>query len=224
MIRQTFASPSAERVIMFDLDGVLVDTQDAETVALRRYGMMIGADLPNEGFYELIAGRKMKESVDIVASFAKTTPARDAVERVREIAESLLASRLRAVPGVMAALEAIRYPGYVVSNSPLVMIQDRLAATGLQRFFPASHFSAYELGIWKPDPGLYLAAVEALNANPDTVVVVEDSEVGVESARRARLRTLRYRPGHSVAHDENTSVTTFGDMRLLPALVEGNMC
>lgn len=214
---------SVARVIMFDLDGVLVDTQGAESAALRRYAAMIGADVPDEGFDQLIAGRKMQESVEIVASFAKSSPAIDAVARVREIAEIVLANRLRAVPGVVEALGALRYPRHVVSNSPLAMIQSRLAATGLDGYFPPDHFSAYEVGIWKPDPGLYLMAVDAVGANLEAVIAIEDSDVGVESARLAGVRTLRYTPGHPVLHDKGNSVTTFGDMRLLPALLEADV-
>jgi beta-phosphoglucomutase-like phosphatase (HAD superfamily) len=82
----------------------------------------------------------------------------------------------------------------VVSNSPLEMIRDRLRMTGLDKYFDKKHFSAYEIGVWKPDPRLYLIAAESVAIAPPEILVIEDSRVGVQAAAAAGMPVLWYRP------------------------------
>ncbi|MFL4910467.1 HAD family hydrolase [Streptomyces sp. MMS24-I2-30] len=207
------------QTVLFDLDGVLVDSQDAEVRALLDFAESVHARVPAVGFAELVAGRRMSESVGIIGQYTDTPLPDDAVAQVREIAERYLGTRLRATPGMAKALREITAPRYVVSNSPLSMIEDRLRRTGLAGFFNGSHFSAYELGTWKPDPGLYRQAVELLAVDPETVVAVEDSEVGVRSAHDAGLRVYWYRPDHHEETRCSQRVRVFGDMNALPKLI-----
>lgn len=64
--------------------------------------------------------------------------------------------------------------------------------TGLARYFDGRVFSSYEIGSWKPEPGLFLHAAEALGFLPEHCVVVEDSEAGVQAALAARMRVLYF--------------------------------
>lgn len=204
---------------LFDLDGVLVDSQDAEVQALLDFAESVQAKVPANGLSELVAGRRMQESVDIIAQYTQTRLPHDAVGQVRKIADNYLQDRLCATPGVYRALRGITMRKYVVSNSPLNMIQDRLSRTGLAAFFRGPHFSAYELGVWKPDPGLYRKAVQLLALDPKTVVAIEDSRVGVRSAHGAGLRVYWYQPGQPAQSLCSSSIRVFGDMSVLPELI-----
>jgi HAD superfamily hydrolase (TIGR01509 family) len=207
------------RTVLFDLDGVLVDSQDTEVRALLDFAERVHALIPAEGFADLVAGRRMAESVEIIGRHTDTPVPDDAVEQVREIAERYLGTRLRATPGMAAALREVTVHKYVVSNSPLDMIRDRLERTGLAGYFTGPHFSAYELETWKPDPGLYRKAVESLGVDPGTVVAIEDSEVGVRSAHGAGLRVYWYRPGRPEESRCSPPVRVFGEMRALPKMI-----
>jgi HAD superfamily hydrolase (TIGR01509 family) len=209
------------RTVLFDLDGVLVDSQDAEVRALHDFAESVHARVPAKGFAELVAGRRMSESVGIIGLYTDVPLPDDAVEQVREIAERYLGTRLRATPGMAEALRLITAHRYVVSNSPLAMIEDRLRRTGLDGFFPDAHFSAYELGAWKPDPGLYRKAVKLLAADPGAVVAVEDSEVGVRSAHDAGLQVYWYRPDAPGQLGSSLRIRVFTDMSALPDLIAG---
>ncbi|POX62953.1 hypothetical protein C3492_13870 [Streptomyces sp. Ru62] len=88
-----------------------------------------------------------------------------------------------------------------------------------RRLLHRPHFSAYELGTWKPDPGLYRQAVRTLGLDPGAVVAVEDSEVGVRSAHDAGLRVHWYRPDRPEESRCSGHVRVFGDMRALPGLL-----
>jgi HAD superfamily hydrolase (TIGR01509 family) len=185
--------------VFFDLDGVLVDSQGAENDALLYLAELIGASISAADAELLFTGRRIQESVDLLAPYATAPMPADPVGVVRARCEQLIAGRLHAVPGVDSALRAITVPKYVVSNSPLAMIRERLRMTGLHDHFGDDHFSAYEIGVWKPDPGLYLTAAESVALDPRRILVIEDSEVGVRAAAAAGMPVLWYRPRPSPA-------------------------
>jgi HAD superfamily hydrolase (TIGR01509 family) len=182
------------RAVFFDLDGVLVDSQGAENDALLYLARRVGAPVSADEAELLFTGRRIQESVDHLARYATRPMPPDPVGVVRARCEVLIAGRLRAVPRVESALRAITVPKYVVSNSPLQMIRDRLRMTGLNGYFGETHFSAYEIGVWKPDPRLYQIAAESVVIDPRNILVIEDSRVGVQAAVAAGMPVLWYRP------------------------------
>jgi len=80
-------------------------------------------------------------------------------------------------------------------------------------FFGDNIFSSYEIGSWKPEPGLFLHAANVMGFAPPRCVVVEDSEVGMQAATAAGMRSLQYTPHAS------ESGHTFNDMAMLPRLL-----
>jgi HAD superfamily hydrolase (TIGR01509 family) len=208
--------------VLFDLDGILVDTQDAEIVALREFGESIGSGIPLEGFADLVAGRRLQDAIDLVASYSgRAVAPPNAIAWVRARAEVLL-DDIRPIPGVRDAIAQLRLPMFVVSNSPNEMIHDRLARVGLGSEFPGPHFSAYDVEKWKPDPGLYLAALDSLAMTPNSVVAIEDSDVGVRAAVAAGISVYWYktRLDAKKADRANGDITVFGEMAKLPGLIE----
>jgi HAD superfamily hydrolase (TIGR01509 family) len=209
--------------VLFDLDGTLVDSQDAETWALQRLAEQLGGRVSTEKVADLAAGRQMQEAIDMLCAHIEVTPPVNALPRTRRIAEELLDGRLRCVPGVDDALTRIDYRKYVVSNSPVDMIRDRLSHTNLLKHFPGQHFSAYEYQTWKPEPDLYLAAMRDLGIDPGGAIAVEDSRVGVEAAVAAGLRVYWYQPNSDAEGCWVGAVRVFGHMSLLPAMLEEDL-
>ncbi|BBX01964.1 hypothetical protein BST36_29570 [Mycolicibacterium moriokaense] len=205
--------------VLFDLDGTLVDSQDAETLALQRLAKQLGGEISTDEIAHLAAGRRMQEAIDMLCAYIGVIPPVNALPRARLLAEELLEGRLCCVPGVDEALQRIEYPKFVVSNSPIDMIGDRLARTGLLHHFPGPHFSAYEFQTWKPAPDLYLAAIDGLGLDPDGVIAVEDSVVGVQAAISAGLRVYWYQSEVVGEACWTESVRVFGDMSALPEMV-----
>ena len=205
--------------VLFDLDGTLVDSQDAETLALQRFAAQFGVEVLAGEVDDLVAGRRMQEAIDLLCAYIKVDPPQDALPRVRTLAEKLLDGRLRCIPGVDAALGQIDHPKYVVSNSPVDMIDDRLARTRLLHHFPGAHFSAYEYQTWKPAPDLYLSAIHDLGLDQDSAIAVEDSRVGVQAAVAAGLRVYWYQPTFVGTNCWVGSVRLFGQMSALPAML-----
>ena len=129
---------------------------------------------------------------------------------------------LRAVEGIHAALDAIRLPTCVASSGPPEKIRLSLELTGLLPRFDGRIFSAYEVGSWKPDPGLFLHAAEAMGVPPDECAVVEDSVPGVRAGVAAGMRVFAYAP-HGAAELEgeiaDERAVVFDSMLALPRLL-----
>jgi HAD superfamily hydrolase (TIGR01509 family) len=209
--------------VLFDLDGTLVDSQDAETLALQRLARQLGAEISTSEVAGLAAGRRMQEAIDMLCAHIEVTPPVNALPRTRRLAEELLDGRLRCIPGVDDALDRLDYPKFVVSNSPVDMIQDRLSRTNLLQHFPGSHFSAYEFQTCKPAPDLYLSAIRALGLDKDAAIAVEDSMVGVQAALAAGLRVYWYQPNFIDEGCWTGSVRIFGQMSVLPDMLENDL-
>jgi HAD superfamily hydrolase (TIGR01509 family) len=122
---------------------------------------------------------------------------------------------------VRSALAKVSHPVCVASNGPLTKLEQALRLTKLDRHFSGRIFSAYEVGIWKPDPGLFLHAANAMNAAPSRCVVVEDSSIGVQAGVAAGMRVLGYAAFDEclAAELEDMGAEVFNDVRELPALL-----
>jgi HAD superfamily hydrolase (TIGR01509 family) len=127
------------------------------------------------------------------------------------------ATDLKPMQGVPEMLDALQHPFCIASSGPPEKIAQALAATGLAPYFGDRVFSAYVVGSWKPEPGLFLHAAAAMGFAPEHCVVVEDSPVGLEAAAAAGMRALHYAP-HLIA---GTAGDTFASMSALPALLRG---
>jgi HAD superfamily hydrolase (TIGR01509 family) len=216
--RGTAPAPS---YVIFDLDGVLVDTQDAENGALAHIGELMGLTLTAERRDELFSGKKMQECIDLMEELAQIAPPADAMPIARAKCEELIGERMDPIDGVPYALEQLSARGIamcVASNSPREIIERRLAKAGVLHHFDDRLFSAYDVSSWKPAPKLFLWAAAEYGAAVDDCVVIEDSQVGVDAAVGAGMRVLQYAPDPAVGpyHD---SARVFSSLRDLPELI-----
>lgn len=208
------------RLVIFDLDGVLIDTQHAENGALRYLAGLMGLSLGTAESNRLFSGRRLQECIDLLAAMSASAPPADAVTLVRTRCEEIIGHRLEPIYGVRAALEAISLGKCVASNSPLDIIQRRLGAAGILHHFDGGLFSAYDVGSWKPDPGLFRCAAGECGVAAGNCLVIEDSVVGVDAALAAGMRVVQYSPQPG-AMPHRQGVFMLADMERLPGLVTG---
>jgi HAD superfamily hydrolase (TIGR01509 family) len=119
------------------------------------------------------------------------------------------------VDGVKKALSKIQQIKCVASSGPLEKINQALQITGLSEFFGSHVFSSYIVKSWKPDPGLFLYAAEAMNCRPEECAVVEDSKVGLVAAINAGMQAYFFNPEN--VECQIRSVVSFNDMSQLPS-------
>lgn len=175
--------------LIFDCDGTLVDSEGLQAEVFAELVAEQGGALPAAEALAAFRGRRLAACMaDLETRFGALRDDFEAVFRAR--AAELLRTRLCEIEGAGALLDAMTHPVCVASNAPRAKIELCLATTGLGRFFAGRIFSAYEVGAWKPDPGLFLHAARAMRAAPSRCLVVEDSAPGVIAAQAAGMRVV----------------------------------
>jgi HAD superfamily hydrolase (TIGR01509 family) len=178
--------------VIFDMDGTLVDS---ETLCARAFTDLLDTGpLTTEHFREAYRGWRLADTfADLEANHGIVLP-EDFADTYRAHTDHLYRTEARPFDGVAKALAALDRPLCVASNAPAHKVRLAVEATGLAGFFGDNLHSAYDVGAWKPDPTLFLAAAKAMGAAPGDCLVVEDSAVGLEAAARAGMRAILFQP------------------------------
>ena len=217
--RRTVLSP---KLVIFDCDGVLVDSEPLNNRALGRvlssYGLRLQPDELRTHFSGLSNSRiediaRKRWGVSLPANFS------DVLEDAERV---VLEEGLRAVPGVADVVRLAAASGMatcVASNGSPDAVEQRLKLTGLYPLFAGRLFSAAEVARSKPYPDVFLHAAETFGVSPSECVVIEDSEPGIQAGQAAGMRVLAYAAGPDTGAADSAGVELFMDMALLPALL-----
>lgn len=210
--------------LIFDCDGTLVDSEPLLAEVLAQTLPEVGLPFQASDYMNEFRGVVFAH---IVAALEKRhgaigeTAIRETEARMRARLMAGLREKLLIVDGIEEALAALapHYPCCVASNGPLNKIRQSMEVSNLAPFFGEHLFSAYEVGHFKPDPGLFLHAAGAMNVPPEHCLVIDDAPVGVSAAQAAGM------PVAHINHFPEREKTPEGAFELLhmgdlPALVE----
>ncbi|MEL5960797.1 HAD family hydrolase [Streptomyces sp. CLV115] len=209
-------------LVIFDCDGVLVDS---ERIAVRievQIGAELGWPLTADEVVEKFVGRSNKSISELVDA---RLPGKSAAwqQRYEALHREAVDRELVAVEGIHEALAALTLPTCVASSGSHEKMRHTLGHTGLYAHFEGRIFSATEVAHGKPAPDLFLHAARRMGVDPAACVVVEDSKYGVQAARSAGMRAFGYAGGLTPAHWlEGPDTVVFDDMRKLPTLLSGS--
>ncbi|CAM5431118.1 hydrolase [Streptomyces spiroverticillatus] len=216
-------SPQPVELVVFDCDGVLVDS---ERIAVRLHvsiGAELGWPLTEEQVMEEFVGRSSLSIGERIADRLGTETAAVWGDRFDLLHREAVDSELVPVDGILEALDALRTRGLpmcVASSGSHEKMRHTLGRTGIHPYFTDRVFSATEVARGKPAPDLFLHAARQLGVAPEACVVVEDSRYGVQAARAAGMRALGYAGGLTPAEWlEGPDTVVFDDMRKLPVLL-----
>lgn len=212
-------------LVIFDCDGVLVDSEPIAARVNVRLGAELGWPLGEEEVVERFMGRSAASIHAEIAAHIGEEKAGLWEERFRGLHHEAMDAELTAIPGIAEALDAIEAAGLptcVASSGTHEKMRHTLGITGLYGRFEGRIFSATEVAHGKPAPDLFLHAAAAMGVAPGACVVVEDSKYGVQAARSAGMRSFGYAGGLIPAQWlEGPGTVVFDDMRKLPALLNG---
>jgi HAD superfamily hydrolase (TIGR01509 family) len=180
------------RSVIFDCDGVLVDTEHISNRVLA--GLLTDAGLPTafEDCMRDYRGRAMASVLALAEQRLGGSLPADLGERYYAEVKAVFARELQPVPGVVGALDRIALPSCVASSGPHHKMAVTLRRTGLWERFEGRIFSASEVEHGKPAPDLFLHAARRMGFDPAATAVVEDSVPGIEAARAAGMRALAF--------------------------------
>jgi HAD superfamily hydrolase (TIGR01509 family) len=212
-------------LVIFDCDGVLVDSEPLANASFSRALKAVGLDWSVEETMRRLMGRSLKSCGEIVeAELGRKLP-EDFFEKMQAVTyESFRTAPLKAIAGVKDAVLALQKAGAetcVASSGAVEKMKFTLGLTGLWDLFGGHVFSSSQVPRGKPFPDLFLHAAIAMNVQPFDCVVVEDSLPGVQAAKSAGMRVLGYVGAPYADPDAMGSAGAFlfKDMRQLPELV-----
>ena len=206
-------------LILFDLDGVLVDSEPISTRVLMAMLATVGLPMSAEATERQFMGRSRTESVVwIEQQIGRAVPENFLDHWQQQVFEAFRRD-LKPVPGIESALDQLALPSCVASGSDPARIQLSLELAGLLPRFAGRVFSATQVARGKPAPDLFLFAAASLGAAPERCVVVEDSLPGVQAGVAAGMAVLGYAARNSAAVLAQAGAATFTDMARLPELI-----
>jgi HAD superfamily hydrolase (TIGR01509 family) len=211
------------QLVIFDCDGVLVDSETISNEVLAR--ALTAQGLPTT----LAQSRRdyqglLLAEIDSRARAKLGRPlAKDWLERYERDRTAAFRRELRAVPGVAEAIqriEAAEVAVCVASQGKLEKTRLSLQLTKLDSLFgDEALFSAYSVPRGKPHPDLFLHAAQTMAAEPMRCAVVEDTPSGVTAAVAAGMRVLGYAADSDAAALREAGAEVFGAMKELPGLL-----
>ena len=183
------------KAVIFDMDGVLVDSQPyhfkADIETMSEYGVV-----KDQKFYEKFAGTLTSDRMRILKNLFKLDiPVEEMVKKREDMILEIMAREdIKPVSGIPEFLKSIKNRGLktaVASSSGYDLIGLILSRLGISEYFD-SITSGNDVKRGKPDPDVFLLAAERIGVNPRDCFVVEDSENGVKAAKSAGMKALGY--------------------------------
>ncbi len=181
--------------VIFDCDGVLVDSERIANGVWARLLREIGLSMSTEESMALFMGNSMTRCVDIVTAMRGSPPPADLLSRYEREVTVEFERDIVAVEGVVAVLDALDAAGVVygvASNGEHARMRTTLGKTGLLARFDGRRFSAVDVAQPKPAPDLFLFAAKSMGFLPARTIVVEDSALGVTGAAAAGMQVIGY--------------------------------
>ncbi len=216
-------------LVIFDCDGVLVDSEALACVVhadvMTQYGYTISAEQVHDRFL----GRSAREArLEVESELGRTFPDTYTAQ-LRATIDRVFGEQLTPVPHIAETLAKLSQRICVASSGTPTRIHSSLTTTGLIERFSPHLFSAMQVERGKPAPDLFLFAAAQMNTPPERCVVVEDSVPGVTAAHAAGMAVIGFtggshsRPGDADRLRAAGATIVIDDMRALPDLIAQNL-
>jgi HAD superfamily hydrolase (TIGR01509 family) len=214
------------KLVIFDCDGVLVDSEPIAFAVLREMLADAGLQLTESWAYENFLGKSMAAITAMLAREHHLTIDETALASMRQRLYERFEAQLEAVQGVDALLSDFPYAHCVASSSQMERIRLCLNLTGLIGHFEPHIFSASMVANGKPAPDLFLHAARSMGYAPRDCIVIEDSPAGIRAAQAAGMTAFAFTgASHAIASNLRPIVESlnpaviFDDMAQLPGLI-----
>jgi HAD superfamily hydrolase (TIGR01509 family) len=214
--------------VLFDCDGVLVDSELITNRVLAQMLGELGWSISVEDTMRLFIGKLVRDEAARIEANTGVAITEEWLTKFRERRNTALERELVEINGAPAAVRALHevLDGRiaVASGADRYKVEMQLKKTGMLDYFEGRIFSGHEMPRSKPFPDVYLAAAKGLGVDPKRCAVVEDTVTGATAGVAAGATVFGYAPAslsHSTPDDlrEAGVALVFEDMKQLPALL-----
>lgn len=207
-------------LVIFDCDGVLVDSERITNQIFCDMLNEIGLHVTLEDMFEHFVGRSMQQCIDQITEMRGTPPPESFVPLYRFRSTEALKKEIKPIHGIHETLDNLTIPYCVASSGEYQKMRLTLGATGLLDRFDGRIFSVADVKRSKPAPDIYLYAAKKMGAEPTHCAVVEDTPTGVQAAVTAGMYVFGFSansPEHRLK--EAGAHKLFSDMHVFPQLL-----
>jgi HAD superfamily hydrolase (TIGR01509 family) len=207
-------------LIIFDCDGVLVDSEVLSCRCLSEVLAGHGISLGLDQALDLFLGRSMTAVLDHYKTLGRLNPEQFSAELREEVRAAFLAA-LCPIEGVGSVLEGLQIPHCVASSSDVDRVSFSLSLTGLAPHFDRRLYTSQMVERGKPAPDLFLYAAERMRADPRRTLVIEDSVSGVTAGKAAGMTVWGFVGGsHYQARDGKAILSEAGADRVFERMAD----
>lgn len=212
---------SKYKCVIFDCDGVLVDSEALSNQVMVDLANQLGANITLDYAYQHFKGNSFSACANKISKLTDQKLPDNFEEQYRQKSFQRFKDEIKPIEGVKDVLKNLEIPFCVASSGPVNKIELNLQLTGLSSFFQKKKiFSCYTIEKWKPDPAVFLWASESMGFRSEECLVIEDSPIGIEAALRGGFDVFGF-----TAHDykdelHKKATKTFSSMNLLPELLK----
>jgi len=192
-------------LIIFDCDGVLVDSEVLSCGCLCDALARCGVELGVKEALDLFVGRSVAAVLQHYRALGRPLPEEFSDELKASVRETFKA-QLLPIEGVDAVLRALRLPICVASSSDLDRVRFSLERTGLADYFGARLYTSQMVQHGKPAPDLFLHAAAAMHAEAPRALVIEDSASGVTAGKAAGMTVWGFIGGSHYASRDGRAI------------------
>lgn len=208
------------KCVIFDCDGVLVDSEAISSKVLVEMAGSLGLNLSFDEAVAEFSGKSFKGITEYIALRIDRGIPQDFEIDFRKKTFKAFKKNLEPIKGIHELLDGLKVPFCVASSGPREKITLNLTKANLiDKFSHDSIFSSYEIGSWKPDPGIYLFAAKKMGYEPSECAVVEDSMYGVTAAIAGGFDTFAFTKRHNKGEFEDLGAVVFDSMEYLDELL-----
>lgn len=207
------------KCIIFDCDGVLVDSEPISIQILVDMANSYGANIDLAYGMKHFKGSFMTACIEKISARVNQSLPDSFQDDYRKQSFEAFKKGMKSVDGIKTVLDNLTVPFCVASSGPEDKIRLNLELAGLLPYFENKIFSCYTIQKWKPDPAVFLWAAKTMNFKPSDCLVIEDSLSGVKAAKAGGFDVFGF-----TAHDynnelKNEATKTFSSMDLLLKLI-----
>lgn len=212
------------KAIIWDMDGVLVDSENIHPVVESETAKFFGMDFSPEKVRELYLGVQLEtEFNDMIKRSGKSNITYEQMRKVRdEILKKHLKQGIESVPFAKEVIGSLspKFKMALVSSGERFWGEDALDKLKLLEYFSVVIFGE-DVQNHKPNPEPFLKASESLGVEPSEIIVVEDSESGFKGAKAAGMKLIARKSEHNKEKDFSFADFVIGDLREIPEILRG---
>ena len=191
--------------IIFDFDGVLVDSEILVAKAFAKYMQNFGIII-NDTEFANYAGRKTVQTIELLSEKYSIKNQQKFFDDIMDIASNIYKNELTVVNGADEFLEKINLNFFIGSNGIKERIVDGLQTVKLDKYFKPEQIYSFDLvQNPKPHPDIYLKAIEENQLKNDETIIIEDSIVGVKAGCSANIKVIGLTAGGHWYENRNHS-------------------